>query len=172
MATYEALREKYRGRQRDALVDTITVGLSCADEMVLDTGLFDGIGESLDWLEGALGALPFAYIIASEGAQVVLGKKAGAAAAKHAAFRAAKSGTAMAVGVGAAMAAGGFAAMPAAVAVHLAFGRFKNKSLLGRRLKGRIETLRFLQKKWLPEAETAETPGSVSAEPLRTRVNA
>jgi len=99
-----------------------------------------------------LDALPFVYIVASEGVQVALGKKAGPAAAKRTAFRAVKSGTAMAVGAGVAMAAGGLAAMPAAVAVHLAFERYKSKSLLGRRLKGRIETLQFLQKKWLPPA--------------------
>ncbi|MCL2545025.1 MAG: hypothetical protein FWE77_03810 [Clostridia bacterium] len=49
MATYEALREKYRKRRRDALVDTVTVGLSCANEVMLDTGLLDGIGDSLDF---------------------------------------------------------------------------------------------------------------------------
>ena len=155
MATYEALREKYRNRRREALVDTITVGLSCADEVLLDTGLLDGIGDSLGFLDGVFHALPFVFIAASEGVQVVLGKKAGAAAAKHTAFRATKSGIAMAVGAGVALAAGGWMAMPAAVAMHLVLERYKSKALLSRRLQGRIEALRFLQKKWLPAVPAA-----------------
>ncbi len=167
MATYEELRARYRKRQCDTLLDTITVGLSCADEMMLDLGLLDGVGDSLDMLNGVFGALPFLLIVAGEGSQVMLGKKAGAAAAKNAAFRAVKSGAAMAVGAGVAMAVGGIAAMPAAVAVHLLFERHKSRALLSRRMENRIEAVRFLQTKWCPESSKAREP--IASDPeLRT----
>ena len=169
MATYEALRERYRGRRRDALVDTVTVGLTCADEMMLDMGLLDGLGDSVKLLDGVLDALPFVFIVASEGAKVALGRKAITSAAKHAAFRATKTGAAMAVGAGVAIAAGGLAALPVAVAVHLVFERCKSKILLNRRLKGRIETLRFLQKKWLPAVREANTDEAFSRAALPAR---
>ena len=166
MATYEELRQKYRARRRDALVDTVAVGLTCADEMMVDIGLFDGIGDSLALLDGVLDALPFVFIVASEGARVALGRKAAPSAAKHAAFRAAKTGTAMAIGAGVAMAVGGLAAMPAAVAVHLTFERCKSKLLLRRRLKGRIESLRFLQTKWAPPAVPAADIDAASTQAM------
>lgn len=151
MATYEELRERYRKRQCDALIDTISVGLSCADEMMLDLGMLEGVGDSLDLLDSVFNALPFLLIAAGEGAQVILGKKAGAAAAKNAAFRAVKSGAAMAVGAGVAMTAGGIAAIPAAISVHLLFERNKSRALLSRRLRNRIQAVRFLQTKWCPD---------------------
>ncbi len=153
MATYDTLRDKYRKRQRDTIMDTITVGLSCADEMLLDLGLLEGIGDSLDVLNGVFGALPFVVILATEGGKVLLGKKGGVSATKSAAFRAAKTGTAMAVGAGVAMTAGGIAALPVAVAVHLLFERHKTKAMLGRRIERRIETVRFLRDKWAPQAQ-------------------
>ncbi len=154
MATYEALREKYRKRQRDTIIDTLSVGLSCADEMMVDIGLLDGVSHSVELLDGVFDALPFVVILATEGTKVVLGKKSGAAATKHAAFRAAKTGAAMAVGAGVTMAAGGLAAMPAAIVVHRLFERHKSKVLLGRRMQGRIDAVRFLGQKWQPEPLT------------------
>lgn len=158
MATYDMLREKYRKRQREAWIDTISVGLSCADEVMVDLGLLEQIGGAAEMLDSIFGALPFVFIVATEGTQVILGKKGGASAAKNAAFRAAKSSAAMAVGAGVAMAGGGLAAMPAAVAVHLLFERHKSKALLGRRLEKRAEAVRFLARKWCPEPEKAALP--------------
>lgn len=156
MATYEELRERYKKRQRDTLIDTLSVGLSCADEMMVDMGLLDGVADSVDLLDSVFNALPFVLIVATEGSKVILGKKSGASATKHAAFRAVKSGAAMAVGAGVAMTAGGLAAMPAAVAVHLLFERHKSKVLLSRRLAGRVDSVRFLRRKWQPEAQAAQ----------------
>lgn len=166
MASYDTLREKYRKRQRDTLIDTITVGLSCADEMMLDLGILDGVGDSLDVLSDLFGALPFLLIVAGEGSKVILGKKDGSSAAKSAAFRAVKSGTAMAIGAGVAMTVGGIAAMPAAVAVHLLFERHKSRMLLSRRLENRIQSVRFLRGKWCPDSVDAREPKALEPQQI------
>ena len=154
MATYAALRAKYVHRQREELIDTISAGLSRADELMVDLGFFEGLGDAAELLDSIFSALPFVLIIATEGTKVVLGKKPGVAATRNAAFRVVKTGAAMAVGAGVAVVAGSVAAIPAAVGTRLLLERAKVKGMLGRRVEKRIETMAFLRRKWrtdLPE---------------------
>ena len=158
MAPYVALREKYIRRQREELIDTITTGLTCADELMVDMGLFEGLGDAAALLDSIFSALPFVLIVATEGTKVILGKKPGVAATRNAAFRAAKTGAAMAVGAGVAMVAGSVVALPAAMGTRLLLERAKSKTMLGRRVEKRAEAMAFLRSKWHPDVTATGLP--------------
>lgn len=146
MATYRELVEKYRKRQRDTLVDTITGALSYADNVVCDLGLLEDTGILSEALETATGVLPFAVIAITEGYRVVIGKKKGKNALKDGAFRAVKTGAAMGAGAVAAAAAGTvLAAIPAVVLTRIAVDRYKSRALTQARLNRRTERMRELK---------------------------
>ncbi len=157
MATYASLKQKYEKRQRDTLIDTITTGLTYADEIAVDLGLIDGISDTATQLDTLFDALPFVMIIATEGSKVILGKKHPKAATKSAGFRAAKSGAAMAIGASVAALAGTIAAVPVAIGVRMLFDQYKSRATLGRRLQNRVDTLRFIRQKRMPDAAEVAT---------------
>ncbi|MBO2517969.1 MAG: hypothetical protein CW338_11990 [Clostridiales bacterium] len=146
MATYRELVEKYKKRQRDTLVDTITGALSYADNVVCDLGLMEETGLLAETLEAASGVLPFAVIAVTEGCRVVLGRKKGKNALRDGAFRAVKTGAAMGAGALAAAAAGtAVAAIPAVVLTRIAVDRYKSRALTQARLSRRTQRMRELK---------------------------
>lgn len=148
MAKYSELLERYKKRKNETLVDSITTGLTCADEVAVNLGLFDSFGDFTEIIDNSLDIIPLLVIIATEGSKVVLGKKKVSSAVKDASYRSVKSGAAIAVGAGVAAAGGGIFALPAAVSVRLFFDKYKSKLMLSRRLEDRISTMNYLNEKW------------------------
>ena len=75
MPKYEELVNKYQKRRKETLVDTLTAGLSYADNVAVDLGLMEESG----MLESLTAAAPFAVIAVTEQMRVILGKKTGKA---------------------------------------------------------------------------------------------
>ncbi|MCL2320662.1 MAG: hypothetical protein FWC47_00995 [Oscillospiraceae bacterium] len=157
MSTYDELLERYKKRKNETLVDTITTGLTCADEVAVQLGLFDSFSIFTHVIDNVLDIIPFLIIVATEGSKVILGKKKVSKAVKDASYRSIKSGTAMAVGAGVTAIGGGILALPAAVSVRFFFDKYKSKAMLKRRLEDRITTMNYLREKW-DHAYTGEIP--------------
>ena len=58
MPAYRDLVDKYTKRRKDTLMDTVTAGLSYADNVAVDLGLLDDIG----MVDALTAAAPFAVI--------------------------------------------------------------------------------------------------------------
>lgn len=158
MATYNELLERYKKRKNETLVDTITTGLTCTDEVAVNLGLFDSFGVFREVIDNTLDIIPFLIIVATEGSKVILGKKKASIAVKDASYRTIKSGTAMAIGAGVTAAGGGIFALPAAMSVRLFFDKYKSRSMLARRLEDRIDTMNYLNHKWNYKNNDIEVP--------------
>ncbi len=146
-ATYRALVKKYKKRQHDTLVDTLTTGLTYADEMAVDLGLMEDTGLLGEVTEVVSTALPFAVIAVTEQAKVIMGKKSQKAAMQNTVYRMAKTGAAMGVGALAGAVGGLPAAIPAALGVRALLDQHKSKALLGNRVAGRVRRLNELTEK-------------------------
>ncbi|MBR4360542.1 MAG: hypothetical protein IKP32_07990 [Clostridia bacterium] len=140
MATYSELVNKYTKRRKETLVDTVTAGLSYADNVAVSVGLMEDNGV----IDALSAAAPFAVIAVTEQMRVILGRKTGKAGLNDAVQRMIKTGAAMGVGALAAAAAGPVAAVPAAMGTRALLSKYKSKSLLGLRVKERTERLRAL----------------------------
>ena len=141
MASYEELVKKYGKRRKETLVDTVTAGLSCADQVAVDLGLL----EDNAVVDALTAAAPFAVIAVTEQMRVILGRKTGKAGFSDAVQRMLKTGAAMGVGALAAAAAGSVAAIPAAMGTRVLLSKYKSKSLLALRVRertGRLHALR------------------------------
>ncbi|MBR1584590.1 MAG: hypothetical protein IJ662_03520, partial [Clostridia bacterium] len=101
MPAYEELVKKYTKRRKENLIDTVTAGLSYADNVAVDLGLMEDSGV-IDTLSVAA---PFAIIAVTEQMRVIMGKKTGKAGLSDAVQRMVKTGAAMSVGALAAAAA-------------------------------------------------------------------
>ena len=145
MASYDELIRKYRKRRRDTLVDTVTTGLSYADNVAVEIGALEDSGVLTDALETASAVLPFAVIAVTEQMKVILGKKDGRTGFSDAVFRMAKTGAALTVGTVAAAAGGLAAAVPAAVGTRALIDRYKSRALTAVRVSMRTERLRSLR---------------------------
>lgn len=157
MKTYEELVKEYRKRQHDTVVDTIATGLTYVDEIAVDTGLLEETGVLTELTQSMTGILPFVIISATEGTKVLLGRKPGKTGLKDGAFRMVKSGAAMGVGAAVTGLAGFWAAIPVTMGVRALFDRYRSKALTGRRVQGRIERLRELNR-FIRRENTEETP--------------
>ncbi len=146
MVKYEELVREYRKRRRDTVVDTIAAGLTYMDEIAVDTGILEETGLIPELMESVTGVLPFAIITVSEGSKVLLKRKPGKTGLKDGAYRMAKTGAAMGVGVAVAGAAGFWAAIPVTMGVRALFDRYRSKALTGRRVAGRIDRLKELNR--------------------------
>lgn len=155
MATYAELVSKYTKRRKENLIDTVTAGLSYADNVAVDLGLLED-NALVDTLSSAA---PFAIIAVTEQLRVIMGKKTGKAGFNDAAQRMLKTGAAMGVGaLAAAVTAAPVAAIPAAMGTRALLAKYKSKSLLTLRVKertGRLEALRVRreEKRRVPEDE-------------------
>lgn len=142
MATYAELVNKYAKRRKENLIDTVTAGLSYADNVAVDLGLL----EDNALVDTLASAAPFAIIAVTEQLRVIMGKKTGKAGFNDAAQRMLKTGAAMGVGaLAAAVTAAPVAAIPAAMGTRALLAKYKSKSLLTLRVKertGRLEALR------------------------------
>ena len=170
MRTYEEPVKEYRKRQHDTVVDTLATGLTYMDEIAVDTGLLEEAGLLTELTESVSGLLPFMIISVSEGSKVLLGRKPGKTGLKDGAYRMVKTGAALGVGAAVTGMTGFWAAIPVTMGVRALFDRYRSKALTGRRVQGRINRLkelnRFIRRE---EAETEEdrlTEGTVSGEPL------
>ncbi len=160
MPAFREMVEKYKKRRHDAVVDSVTVGLSLADNVTADMGLLEDTGIAAEALETVSNVLPFAVIAITEQCNVLLGKKTGVAGAGDAAYRIIKTGAAM--GVGAAVTAAGAgvaAALPAAVGARMLLDRYRGRALTGHRVFMRTQRLRALrnarEEKRLPAGNAA-----------------
>lgn len=143
MPTYAELVQKYQKRRRDTLVDSVTTGLSYADNVAVDLGLL----EDSAVLETVTAAAPFAVIAVTEQMQVILGKKTGKAGFSDAVQRMLKTGAAMGVGALAAAAGGAAAAIPAAVGTRVLLKSYQSSAMLNLRVQDRISRLKALQER-------------------------
>ena len=143
MAEFAALVEKYKRRKKDTILDSVTCGLSYADNVAVSLGLMEDSGI----LEAVSVAAPFAVIAVTEEMQVILGKKTGKAGFSDGVQRMVKTGTAMGVGAIAALAAGPVAAVPAAVGIRVLIKNYQAKALLSLRVKDRTERLHALRRR-------------------------
>ncbi len=141
MPAYEELLNKYAKRKKDSVWDSVTAGLSYADNVAVDFGLLEesGLIDSLSI------AAPFAVIAVTEQAKVILGKKTGKAGLNDAVQRMVRTGAAMGVGALAGLAGGPVAAIPASIGTRALLARYKSKTLLGLRVQERTDRLRALR---------------------------
>lgn len=146
MATYQEMVEKYRKRQRDTLVDTLTAGLNYVDDLAVDLGLMEDSGVLGDMMDTVGCALPFALIAVTEQCKVIMGKKDQRAAAENTVYRMAKTGAAMGVGALAFAAGGAVAAIPAAMGTRALLDKYKSKALLTVRVENRTRRLQALRR--------------------------
>ena len=163
MKTYEELVKEYRKRQHDTVVDTIATGLTYVDEIAVESGLLEETGILTELTESVTGLLPFAIITVTEGSKVLLKRKPGKTGLKDGAYRMIKSGAAMGVGAAVTGLAGFWAAIPVTMGVRALFDRYRTKAMTGRRVQGRIDRLkelnRFIRREGEPEPERiAEAP--------------
>ena len=166
MKTYEELVKEYRKRQHDTVVDTIATGLTYVDEIAVDTGILEETGILTELTQSVSGILPFVIISATEGTKVLLGRKPGKTGLKDGAFRMVKSGAAMGVGAAVTGIAGFWAAIPITMGVRAMFDRYRSKTLTGRRVQGRIERLKELNKFIRHEDKQNEEMPSLTGESL------
>lgn len=166
MKTYAEIVAEYKKRQHDTVVDTLAVGLTYMDEIVVDAGLLAETDILTELTESACAALPFVMIAATEGSKVILGRKPGITGVKDGAYRMAKSGVAMGIGGAVATAAGFWAALPVTMGVRALFDRYRSRALTGHRIQGRITRLRELQAALAaPQAEPPAEPLPDSGHP-------
>ena len=157
MPRYEELVKKYTKRRKENLIDTVTAGLSYADNLAVDLGLMEDSGV----IDTLTAAMPFAVIAVTEQMRVILGRKTGKAGFSDAVQRMLKTGAAIGVGALAAAAAGPAAAVPAAVGTRALLSKYRSKSMLGLRVQERTGRLKALREKRrpLPESRPALMPG-------------
>ncbi len=144
---YEGLVSKYKKRQHDTLVDTVTTGLSYADEVAVDLGLMEDTGLLSETMDMVSTALPFAIIAVTEQAKVIMGKKTQKAALENTLYRVVKTGAAMGAGALAGTVGGFGAAIPAAIGVRALLDQHKSRALLGNRIQGRTNRLSSLRER-------------------------
>ena len=143
MPMYKDLVQKYTKRKKDSLMDSVTAGLSYADNIAVDLGLLDESG----MIDALSAAAPFAIIAVTEQMKVIMGRKTGKAGFSDAVQRMVKTGAAMGVGALAAVAAGPVAAVPAAMGTRALLSHYKSKSMLGLRVQERTGRLRALRER-------------------------
>ena len=145
MPDFDTLVKKYTHREKSALVDSIALGLSWADEVSVGLGLMEDAGLLADVLDHISTALPFVVVIVQEGGKVLFKKKTREAGVQDAGYRLMKSGAAM--GAGAAVAAAGMAgaALPVAVTVRLLIDRVRSRKFTGLRVAQRIQRVQSLR---------------------------
>lgn len=168
MKSYAEMVAEYRKRRHDTMVDTLAVGLTYMDEIVVDAGLLDETDILSELTETACTALPFVLIAFTEGSKVVLGRKPGITGMKDGAYRMAKTGVAMGIGGAVATAAGFWAALPVTMGVRALFDHYRSRALTGHRVQGRITRLRELQTMLVTPAQEppAEPLPESAAEPV------
>ena len=144
---YRRLIQKYKKRQRDTLIDTVTTGLSYAEEVAVDLGVLEDTGLAAEVTGVVSSALPFAVIAITEQAKVIMGKKTQKEAAQNTVFRMAKTGAALGIGAVAGAFGGIAAAIPAALGMRALMDGYKSKSMLGSRIAGRTKRLSAIREK-------------------------
>ncbi|MBR6525582.1 MAG: hypothetical protein IKT57_06390 [Clostridia bacterium] len=164
MAQYTELVQKYKKRQKDTLLDTVSTGLSFADNVAVDLGLLEDAGVLADTLETVSTALPFALVAVTEQCKVILGKTTQRAAAENTVYRLVKTGAAMGAGALAFAAGGPAAAIPTAMSVRVLMDQYKSKALLGARVHNRTERLRGICTR-LKQRQLGFVPGEDGAYP-------
>ena len=168
MKSYEQMLKEYRGRRKETVVDSLTAGLTCVDDLAVEAGLLEQTGELAEAAGNLCGALPFVVIAATEGAKMVTRAKPVRTGLRDGAFRMVKTGVAMGVGAVVAASVSAWAAVPAAVGVRTVFDRCKSRALTGVRVQGRIRRLQELNEhiRTADGQEHIEAPGAVPQDAL------
>lgn len=141
MPSFGELLQKYQKRQKAHIADSVTAGLSYADNLAVDLGLMEESG----LMDAVSGAMPFVCIAVTEQMKVILGKKTQKAGISDGVQRMLKTGAAMSVGAVAAALGGPVAAVPAAAGARLLMEHYRSRSLLTLRIRDRTERLRALR---------------------------
>lgn len=144
MKSYEQIVAAYQSRKKETMVDSITAGLTCVDDLAVESGWVESAGMAAEKMEGVCGILPFVVIAATEGAKVASHTKPAKTGLRDGAFRMAKSGIAMGIGAVVATSVNAWAAIPTAMAVRTFCDRYKSKMLTGIRVQERILRLQEL----------------------------
>ena len=161
MAKYQELVEKYKKRQHDTVIDSVTTALTYADNVAVDLGVMEESGVLTEALSTAGTVLPFAVIAVTEGYKVIVRKKSTKSAVQDSAFRAAKTGAAMGVGAAAAAAGGLLLAIPAAVTTRVILDRIRTRAMTDNRVAYRVRRMAELN-----ERIRARQLPVISAEPV------
>lgn len=143
MPTYEELLEKYQKRRQSHITDTITAGLSYADNLAVDMGLLEESGV----MDAVSGVLPFVCIAVTEQMKVILGKKTQKAGNSDTLQRMLKTGAAMSVGAVASALGGPVAAVPAAMGTRMIIDHYRSRALLSLRVQERTARLQALRQR-------------------------
>lgn len=167
MSIYQQMLSKYKKRQRETLVDTLSASLTFADNICVDVGILEDTGLLHDLMEGVCGALPFVIIAVTEQAKVILGKKTLKSGARDAAFRMAKTGAAIGAGACVAGTLGMAGAVPVTLGVRALFDKYRAKWLTGRRVMLRTARLRDIQTLRRKPWEAGEDIPRLSQEDIR-----
>lgn len=146
MKTYEEIVKMYQKRQHDTIVDTISTGLTYADELAVESGLLEETGVLNELSDAVTGVLPFVVIAATEGSRVILKKKPLKTGLQDGAYRMLKSGAAMGIGAAVMSAGGLIPAIPVTMGVRALFDRYRSKALTGNRVAKRTERLKELNR--------------------------
>jgi len=141
MPTYQELVQKYQKRQKAHIADSLTAGLSYADNVAVDLGLIEESGI----LDAVSGALPFVCIAVTEQLKVIFGKKTPKAGGSDTVQRMVKTGAAMSIGALASALGGPAAAVPAAAGTRLLMDHYRSRALLTLRIRERTERLQALR---------------------------
>jgi hypothetical protein len=142
---FQKLVERYQKRNKSALMDSITAGLSVADEISVDLGLLEAGGVVEDLLDKMSAALPFALVAITEGGKVIFKKKTPQAAMQDAKYRAIKTGVAMGAGAAVVAAGASVVALPVTIGVRYTLDKYRSNALLSRRVQDRIKRVRALK---------------------------
>ena len=148
MPEYRNLIDTYRKRRYDTLVDSVTSGLSFADDIALDMGLMDSAGIIDDIIGTASIIMPLALILISERIKVLKGRKTARAGRGDTVFRIIK--TCAAMGIGTAVITSGAAAavaLPASIGTRLILDRYRSRMLTGCRVSERTQRLRSIRER-------------------------
>ena len=167
-APFSQIVSRYKKRQRDTLVDTVSTSLSYSGEVAVDLGLMEDTGVLTELTDTIGTALPFAVIAVTEQAKVILGKKSQKAALKNTFYRMVKTGAAMGAGALAGAVGGVAAAIPAAVGTRVIMDHYKSKALLNSRVSGRIKRLKELRQNRENQSDTMVEPVELAEEYLET----
>ena len=158
MKTYDEIVKRYRKRQHDTLVDTLSAAVNWADDLAVESGLLEKTGLLAEAATTVCGAIPFAAIAVSEGFKMIVRKKPGKTAVKDGVFRMVKTGAALGAGAVVGGAVGLAAAIPTAMGVRALMDRYKSKTLTDLRVQERTSRLSELNQQL---RQTEDTPEAI-----------
>lgn len=144
MTSFKDMLLKYTKKDKSTLTDTVTVGLSFADEASEDLGLLDKCSALGETLGTVTAVLPFASVVAQESVKVALKKKTFAAGRQDAAYRLVRNGLSVGAGAVVCSLGAGVAAIPASCGVRIASDKIRTRFMASTRIEKRIARVKSI----------------------------